>query len=416
MLAFAAYAAATMMTVVAVWRLPAVLYGDAHRRALWGCYAGFAAALWLKSPGVISLMDHQPIVDLSVLLKHFVSTGAILAILTYVVACYGRTDQEVIPRHVAVARWIEKTAWKAAVGQLAVMTLLFFTVVNRSRPSVDFVPDHAGQWGAILYESIFYVYLGASSAVTCYQWSSAMRRADTRLLRTGLGLMAFAMVIGVAYVLIRTTFMWVTIVTPLDPAFDHKLGVDTEYMQILLFMTFAAGVSIPTTNAAASRWRSWRALWHLYPLWRDLISVFPEVAFQEPANRWREITRTDPPMDVRLDRWIQDIADVVEQLRHHASPILLPVIEGAVEATVDPQAAAEALWIKAALVNARAGHRNEVPAPALPSKPIANSNAEAAWLLRVREAYSAATEMQVAELLAIAEAEECAMALEELAL
>ncbi|MFJ9841731.1 MAB_1171c family putative transporter [Kitasatospora sp. NPDC101155] len=416
MLAFSAYAAATTMTVVAVWRLPAVLYGDAHRRALWGCYMGFAAALWLKSPGVIRLMNHQPIVDLSVLLKHYVSTGAILAILTYVVASYGKTDQEVIPRHVAVARWIERVAWKAAIGQLALMTVLFFTVVNRGRPSVDFVPDHAGQWGATLYETIFYVYLGASSAVTCYQWSSAMRRAETRLLRTGLGLMALSMAIGVAYVLIRTTFMWVTIVEPLDPGFDHKLGVYTEYMQILLFLIFAAGVSIPTTNAAASRWRSWRALWRLYPLWHDLVSAFPDIPFQRPASRWREVLRVDPPMDVRLDRWTQDIADVVELLRHHASPVLLPVIEEAADGSTDPQAAAEAMWIKAALLNAREGRRSDSPAPALPSKPIADPNAEVSWLLRVEEAYATATELQIRELLVTAEAEEHAMAIEELAL
>ncbi|MFD8703628.1 MAB_1171c family putative transporter [Kitasatospora sp. NPDC059648] len=416
MLALAAYIAATTMTAVAVWRLPAVLYGDAHRRALWGCYAGFAVALWLKSPGVINLMNRQPITDLSVLLKHYVSTGAILAILTYVVASYGKTNQEVIPRHVAVARWIERVAWKAAVAMLGLMTVLFFTVVNRSHPSVDFVPDHAGQWGAILYESIFYVYLGASSAVTCYQWTSAMRRAETRLLRIGLGLMAIAMAIGVAYVAIRTTFMWVTLATPLAPSFNHQLGIYTEYMQILLFLTFALGVSIPTTNAAASRWRSWRALWRLYPLWNDLVTVYPDVPFQRPASRWRELTRTDPPMDVRLDRCTQDIADVVEQLRHHASPVLLPVIEEAVDGSTDPQAAAEALWIKAALANAQAGRRYDVPAPALPSKPISDTNAEAAWLLRVEEAYAAASDAQIRELLESAEAEELAMEMEEMAL
>ncbi|MFF3069226.1 MAB_1171c family putative transporter [Kitasatospora sp. NPDC057936] len=404
------------MTAVAVWRLPAVLYGDAHRRALWGCYLGFALALWLKSPAVISLMNRQPITDLSVLLKHYVSTGAILAILTYVVASYGRSDEAVIPRHVAVARLIERVAWKAAVGMLALMTVLFFTVVDRSRPSTDFVPDHAGQWGAILYETIFYVYLGTSSAVTCYQWSSAMRRAETRILRIGLGLMAVSMALGVAYVAVRTTFMWVTLFEPLGADFDHALGVYTEYLQVLLFMTFAVGVSVPTTNAAATRWRSWRALWRLYPLWHDLMAAFPDTPFQRPASRWREVLRTDPPMDVRLDRWTQDIADVVEQLRHHASPVLLPVIEVAVESSTDPQAAAEALWIKAALANTREGRRHDVPAPALPSKPITTTAAEVAWLLRVEETYASATDVQIREVLAGAEAEELAMEIEEMTL
>ncbi len=51
------------------------------------------------------------------------------------------------------------------------LTVLFFTVVDRSTPSDRFVADHAGQWGgATLYMSVFYLYLGAASAVCAYQW------------------------------------------------------------------------------------------------------------------------------------------------------------------------------------------------------------------------------------------------------
>ncbi|WP_035804690.1 MAB_1171c family putative transporter [Kitasatospora mediocidica] len=398
MLGFWAYAVAATMTAVAVWRLPAVLYGDSHRRALWGCYVGFAAALWLKSPAVESWLNNSPIVDLSILLKHYVSTAALLAILTYVVASYGRSDEAVIPRHVAVARWIERVAWKAAIGQLALMTVLFFTVVNRSHPSVDFVPDHAGQWGASTYESIFYIYLGASSAVTCYQWSSAARRAETRLLRTGLVLMAVAMAIGVLYVFIRTAFMWVAVFHHLSHGFDDGLGKFTEAMQIVLFFLFAVGVSIPTTDAAATRWRSWRTLWRLYPLWRDLMTAFPGTALQPPASRWREAARTSPPLDVRLDRCTQDIADAVDQLRHYAPPTLLFAAEDAAAAGADPQPAAEALWIRAALAAVAAGERNDEASPALPSKPISDSDAEASWLLRVQQAYAQADPDQAREL------------------
>ena len=398
MLGFWAYAVAATMTAVAVWRLPAVLYGDSHRRALWGCYVGFAAALWLKSPAVEKALNDSPITDISVLLKHYVSTAALLAILTYVVASYGKTDEEVIPRHVAVARWIERVAWKAAIGQLALMTVLFFTVVNRSHPSTDFVPDHAGQWGASTYESIFYIYLGVSSAVTCYQWSAAARRAETRLLRAGLLLMAVAMAIGVAYVSIRTAFMWVAVFHPLSHSFDAALGRDTEAMQIVLFFLFAAGVSIPTTNAAATRWRAWRSLWRLHPLWSDLMTAFPGTAFQPPASRLREAARTSPPLDVRLDRCTQDIADAVDQLRHYAPQTLLYAAEDAAADTTDPGPAAEALWIKAALDALAAGERNETPSPALPSKPISDSDAEASWLLRVQDAYAAAGTEQIHQL------------------
>ncbi|MFF8992524.1 MAB_1171c family putative transporter [Streptomyces sp. NPDC014983] len=396
MLAFFAYAVAATMTLVALWRLPALIYGDSHRRALWGCYAGFAAALWLKTPAVMNWLNHSPVTDLSVLLKHYVSTGAILAILTFVAASYGKTGQKDIPRHVAISRWIERIAWKAALAQITLLTVLFFTVVDRSKPSTDFVPDHAGQWGATTYETVFYIYLGAASAVTCYQWSSAARRAETRLLRTGLTLMSLAMAIGILYVLIRTTFMWVAIVDPISPAFDHELGKYTEAQQILLFFLFAVGASIPTTGAAAQRWKLWRTLWKLYPLWRDLMTAVPGIlpaaetphgaasAFSKPASRLREVIRLAPPLIVRVDRWTQDIADAVEQLRHYAPPLLLDEAMEAAADHEDPDAATEAYWISAVLVAAAANERHQEPAEALPAKPIADTDGEAAWLLRVQ--------------------------------
>jgi hypothetical protein len=399
---FFAYAVAATMTAVALWRLPALIHGDSHRRALWGCYAGFAAALWLKTPAVMDWLNHSPVTDLSILLKHYVSTLAILAILTFVAASYGKTDKAEIPRHVALARWIERFAWKASVGQMALLTVLFFTVVDRSRPSTDFVPDHAGQWGASLYETVFYIYLGTASTLTCYQWSSAARRAETRLLRLGLVLMSAAMAMGVLYVLIRTTFMWVAVFDPISPEFDRELGKYTEALQILLFFLFAAGASIPTTGAAARRWEQWRTLWNLYPLWRNLMAAVPGIlpaagagggapAFAKPASRLREVTRLTPPLSVRVDRWTQDIADAVEQLRHYAPPMLLDEAMEAAADHEDTDAATEAHWINAVLVAAEAGERHDEASEALPTKPISDTDGEAAWLLRVQQVLSPLT-------------------------
>ncbi|MFH0246166.1 MAB_1171c family putative transporter [Streptomyces sp. HK10] len=391
MLAFFAYAVAATMTAVAVWRLPAVLYGDTHRRALWGCYAGFAAALWLKTPAIKHALNHSPITDLSILIKHYVSTAAILAILTYVVASYGRSDQDEIPRHVAVARWIERVAYKASIASMVLMTVLFFTVVDRSRPSTDFVAEHAGQWGATAYMSVFYLYLGAASAVCGYQWTSAARRAETRLLRTGLILMSIAMALGVTYVVSRVTFMWVAIAVPLSTETELTFGSATEGLQIALFFLFAAGASIPTTSAAASRWRAWRSLWRLYPLWRDLMKAVPGISFTPPTSRLREIARATPPVGVRLDRWVQDIADAVDQLRHYAPPLLLDVAEAEVADQEDAPAAAEAHWINAVLVGVASSERYAEASEALPPKPIADPEAEAAWLERVQAARAALT-------------------------
>lgn len=390
---FLAYAAAVAMTAVAVWRLPAVLHGDAHRRALWGCYAGFALALWIKSPGIKAALNASAVTDLSVLLKHYVSVAAILAILTYVVACYGKPSRDV-PRHVAASRAAERIAYQASVGALMVMTGLFFTVVRRDAPSTDFAAEHAGQWGATLYLSVFYLYLGTAVVICGYQWTRAARRAETRTLRAGLVLMSLSMVIGIIYTLCRTVFLWIALAVPIEGHRAVTITHATDVLQNLVFFLFAAGVSVPTVGAVTARWQAGRALWELYPLWHDLMAAVPGLGFARPASRLREVTRTSPPLNLRLDRWVHDVGDAVEQLRHYAPPTLWLAAEAATEEHDNAPAAAEAHWINAVLVAAAADERHPAAAPALPAKPITTTGAEADWLQQVQHVYATLTPQQ----------------------
>ncbi|WP_327359630.1 MAB_1171c family putative transporter [Streptomyces sp. NBC_01304] len=410
MIDFLAYAVAATMTGVAVWRSRGALAkdSDTRRRALWGCFAGFALALWLKTPAVKEALNTSPATDISILVKHYVSVIAILSILTFVVTAYGRAEAgDEVPRHVLVSRWIQRLAYKTAFAAMLLMTVMFFTVVNRSHPSDDFIAEHSGQWGATAYMTIFYLFLGAASAVCGYQWTSAARRAETRLLRIGLALMAFAMALGVLYVVTRTAYLWVTLAAPASAQVDQLVGNTTDVLQQVLFFFFALGASVPTTNAANARWGNWRALQQLYPLWRDLMTAIPQISFDPPGSRLRELTRIAPPLDVRLDRWVQDIADAVEQLRHFSPPGLLEAAEDAVVDHLDEAPAAEAFWIKAALVAVAAGERDELPSGALPDKPIGDSGAEATWLLRVQGVYVTISDAQARELLHAARESSC---------
>lgn len=392
MLHLGAYLVAGLMTAVAVWRFPAVVYGDAHRRALWGCYAGFAAALWIKTPASRDWLNKALITDVSVLFEHLVSIGAILASLTFVVASYGRVGSaETVRRHVTVSRWVDRGAYQASVGVLLAMTALFFTVVDREDPSADFIAQHAGQWGATLYVSVFCIYSATASAVCGYQWTSGTRRAESRSLRVGLTLMSVAMGMSVLYCLIRTIFMWTALVVPFSRNFAHQLGAGMEAMQMVLFTLFAAGAIVPATRALGVRWKAGRSLWCLYPLWRDLMVAVPGLGFARPAPRLREVTRLSPPSFVRLDRWIQDIADAVDQLRHYAPPMLLDCVEAETADHEDPPAAAEAYWIRAVLQSHAQGQRSEYPSDSLPTKLISETAAEAAWLERVQAVYSTLT-------------------------
>lgn len=171
MLDFFRYLTAAVMTLIAVWRFPAVRYGDAHRRALWGGYAGFSVALWLYTPAAMQAVDRIPVIDLNALLRHFASTAAIIASLTYVATSYGKSSEAVVPRHVTVSRWIARASYPVGAIGVTLLTILFFTVVDRQRQSEDFLSDHAGEWGAAVYMSVFYFFPLVTTAVCGYQWS-----------------------------------------------------------------------------------------------------------------------------------------------------------------------------------------------------------------------------------------------------
>ncbi|GAA2475342.1 MAB_1171c family putative transporter [Streptomyces gobitricini] len=383
----AGYLIAGLMTAVALWRMPAALWGaeeDRRRRALWGCYAGFAAALWTKTEAVRSALNNSPVVDLAVLIKHYTSTLAILAILGYIVAIYGHyPDEGTVPRHVRFARTVQHVAAKASVATLIVLTVLFFTVVDRSVPSDRFVSDHAGQWGATLYMSVFYLYLGAASAVCAYQWALATGDARSRHLRVGLGMMTAAMFIGVGYTVSRTLFLWVSVVHQPGHAFAQGFDKATELAQIVLFALFAVGASVPAFVKGWRRVRLWRAQARLHPLWRELMTAFPDQPFEPPASLPRELTRFGTPADLRVDRWAADIADAVEKLRHYVPDGL---VGAAADAAGGSGPLADAYWIRAALA-AKAGGAPAGRAAAVEQRHATDQDGEVAWLVRVASAY-----------------------------
>ncbi|MFF3173980.1 MAB_1171c family putative transporter [Streptomyces sp. NPDC057900] len=404
----AGYLIAGLMTAVALWRMPAALRGDEadrRRRALWGCYAGFAAALWTKTRAVRIGLNDSSVTDLSVLIKHYTATIAILAILSYIVAIYGQyADDGDIPRHVRFARLIQQVATKASVATLVLLTVLFFTVVDRSVPSDRFVADHAGQWGATLYMSVFYLYLGTASAVCAYQWALATASARLRLLRIGLGMMTFAMFIGVGYTVSRTLFLWVSVIDDPSEAFALRFDEITEASQVVLFAFFAVGASIPALGNVRRRAKLWRAQVRLHALWYELMTAFPEQPFDPPASLVRELTRFGTPADLRIDRWAADIADAVEKLRHYA-PAGLLAAAGAAAGTGDGTGdgdrtgpLAEAYWIKAALAAHAAGVAPG-DAAAVGSRHATDQDGEVAWLVRVAAAYRTVTAEQARRIL-----------------
>ncbi|MGV9318234.1 MAB_1171c family putative transporter [Streptomyces sp. NPDC003660] len=393
------YLTAAVMTIIAVWRFPAVRYGDSHRRALWGGYAGFAVALCLYTPAAMNALDRIPVVDLSALLRHFASTAAIMAALTYVATSYGKSTEAVVPRHVKVSRWIARASYKAGAIGVALLAVLFFTVVERGKPSQDFLIDHAGQWGVAVYMTVFYFFPLVTTAVCGYQWTRAARQAESTSMRVGLLLMGISMWMGLLHTLARIAILWVAVAFPLSSATVQFLVDVTSIWMDLLFLIVAVGASIPTTRAAAARWKTWRTLYRTYPLWFDLVEAFPGTSLYPPGRRLEEFMHIRVPIDVRLDRWTQDIADACEKLRYYAPRDLMFAAEDITASHPDPEPAAEAYWIKAALQVADAAQVNLCAVSPLREKPFVDTDSEAAWQMRVSTVYSHITTDQVRELL-----------------
>ncbi|MFE6272335.1 MAB_1171c family putative transporter [Streptomyces goshikiensis] len=408
MLDFFKYLTAAVMTVISVWRFPAVWYGDAHRRALWGGYAGFAVALWLYTPAVMELVDRIPVIDLSALLRHFASTAAVIAVLTYVATSYGKTTEADVPRHVAVSRWVARASYKAGAIGVTLLTILFFTVVDRRTQSESFLSDHAGEPGAAIYMTVFYFFPLVTTAVCGYQWTRASRQAEATPMRIGLGLMGVSMWMGLIHTMARIAIIWSGVILSLGHSVMEKLINITAMWMNLLFILVAVGASIPTTSAAAARWKTWRTLHRLYPLWFDLVKTFPGTSLYPPGSRMAELIHMRVPSDVRLDRWRQDISDACERLRYYAPETLLWAADDAAASHGDPEAshydpepAAEAFWIAAALQNARSSKKaSSTASDSLKVKPFADTDSEAAWLMRVSKVYATVSEADSRKLLA----------------
>ncbi|WP_310728281.1 DUF6545 domain-containing protein [Streptomyces sp. N2A] len=414
------YLIASLISGVALWRAPALWGGDTQRRALCGTYACYGAALWAKTPIVQGWLAGTPITDLAVLLEHYAGSAAVVCIIIYVAAGYGPPSPS-DPLPVVLTRHVARIAPASALVVAIALTTLFLTAVHRSHATYDFVAEHAGEPGAAAYMTLFYLLLGTSCLICGYQWGGATRLAPSRPLRIGLAVLTGAMVLGSAYIVIRTTYIWGAVAFPELRPYGPAVAHSTAVIQLITFVALAAGSSIPTSNTAASRLSAACLLRQLRPLHRDLVAAFPDVAFDRSLRR-RSTLASVPllqifvdlamPVEVRLAIRVHAMADVAEQLRHYAPPDLLAAAEDLVanieEKTFDgrrnAQAAAEGVYLRAALVAFDRGARRAAPSAPLPRKPLVSVEAEARWWRQVQEQYLATRAHQAEKVLDAASA------------
>jgi hypothetical protein len=393
-----------LLLLQAAVRWPAVLRGRRRQRSLWGAFAAFAAAWWLRTDTGRAVIDTLGVNDLPTLLKHILAIAGICVLLTYVTDVY--QDDDATARHIKITSVVQRVAVRTSLVTVLCLAAVFFLALNRSRTGADspyFMGRHVGEPGLALYLGLFNAYTATAAAVCAYQWGRAARLARRRSLRGGLMMMAVGMTLLVLYAVLRTVYL---AAVTLDPAVATAGAVQehvTDAVMYAGFLLWLLGSITPAAHALDVRVTAFKAVIRLHPLWRDLVLSIDGIALHQPSkllsgrraatiiNTVRDVVSHDASPQIRLGRYVTEIRDVTHQLRRRAPADLFQRARRLAEAeghtAQGADAAAEAYWLKAALatVNAPAG------VPAAFHTAGDDFASEVSWLLRVARVYRTAS-------------------------
>lgn len=379
--------------VLVLWRL-ASAWHDAQRRALWGIIATLALALTFKLPAVKDGITHGTgIVDLAVLIKHWMIILMIVPTFAYVAAIYGRSDDGTEPivrsERINIDRWARIIVPVSALVASLAMALIFILAIPRPHPTEHFIPEHAGELAASAYIGIFYVFLGGSCILAFSLFATAARRAPSGTLRTALVLLSCAYGLGIVYTLHRSAFVLASLIGVGFPGGVDGTETITEAEQLGMMVLFLVGVTVGATKTASDRVCTWNRLARLWPLWHDLATALPQVLLTGRATGRVGDRLKVTLLPVRLESRIAEIRDAVLTLRHyvtdaaHADAASSAAADGHTGRTA--AIVTEALWIQQALNAYAAG---SPPQPAVEFTTGAGAD-DLEWLLEVAAAYSA---------------------------
>ncbi|MGQ4383642.1 MAB_1171c family putative transporter [Streptomyces sp. SAS_270] len=393
-----------LLLLQAVVRLPTALRGRRRERSLWGAFAAFAAAWWLRTDTGRAVIDPLGITDLPTLLKHVLAIAGICVLLTYVTDIYH--DEDAGARHIKITSTVHRVAIRASLATILCLVAVFFLVLDRSKTAADspyFMGRHAGEPGLALYLGLFNTYVASAAAVCGYQWGRAARIARRWSLRTGLAMMAAGMTVIVVYSVVRTVYL---AATTLHPAAAAAGSVQEHLTDTLLYAGFALwllGSLTPATHALGAQVRAIKAVIGLHRLWRDLVLTIDGSALHAPSmllgghhtvsllNTVRDVVSHDTSPQIRLGRFVTEIRDVTHELRRRAPADLFERARRLAEAEghtgLNADAVAEAYWLKAAMAVAGAPGR----APAAYYTAGDDFASEVPWLMRVARAYRQAS-------------------------
>ncbi|MET9142954.1 MAB_1171c family putative transporter [Streptomyces sp. NPDC004042] len=394
------YVIIALLLVQAAVRLPTVWGGRRRERSLWGAFAAFSAAWWLRTDTGRAVIDPLGVEDLPTLLKHVLAISGICVLLNYVAAVYQNVDATA--RHIRITAAVRRAAARASLATVLCMGGVFFLVLDRSKTAADslyFVGRHVGEPGLLFYLGGFNAYVAAAASVCAYQWGRAARLARRRSLRTGLAMMASGMALMVLYAVVRTAYVAVITIRPATAAVGGVQEHVTDTVMYAATLLWLLGSIAPASHALVTRAHAYRALAVLHPLWRDLVSTVDGVALHRPSQlpsgrrtaalvgAVRDVLFQDTTPQIRLGRYVTEIRDATRELRRRASDDLFQRARRLAEAEghtgEEAEVVAEAYWLKAALAAADAS----AGAPGAFHTCGTDFASEVAWLCRVARAY-----------------------------
>jgi hypothetical protein len=295
------------------YRLP-VLWRPVEQlglRAPWGAHLALALALtFLWGPVYVLTDSVAGVPNLSRLLAHSLVLVGCWCVQVYFV-------------HLALP---PKTAHRRTLhGGLALLVALvlmgvFFRVADiHEEDAVDFTGHFAGRPFVLEYRLVFLAYLGCSMLILitlARRYAPIVR--DRASLFLGLQLLGLAGWFALGYVVLESS-----------SALSERLGLPYPLprpdlaKQVVMAISLALlliGATLPAwgpRTRLASLWtwlERYRACRHLYPLWRDLCSQFPELALVEPDSAIADALAFHD-VNLRLVRRAMEIRDAELALR-----------------------------------------------------------------------------------------------------
>ncbi|MER7568316.1 MAB_1171c family putative transporter [Streptomyces sp. NPDC097941] len=309
-----------------------------EQRGLWLAVISAAAAMTLNLPSVVNFLAQDVASGHKVSLARncigVVSAGAVL----YFVASVTQRHRL---RILALASIV-----------LYPGILLVLDGITPPHGSHSFLVDRQAIPSTLYWLALIASHLLADSACSAVCWSYG-RRAANRSLSVSLLVFGGGTLFAGLY--------WVVLLSEIVTSSNQGMAVAPLLMSLHGFLRAAALLVPPVTSFLAST-QDGIVAWRLWPLWKDLVTVVPNVVLSPPQGRLEELVRPAVPRGLLVYRKVIEIRDAILVLEGHAGYSDVPRIQaGHSESHNSLSAAQQVVVLAHAIKEARQAKMDKKP-------------------------------------------------------